>query len=275
MIFKYFKKLPVSALIGIFIVALNIIAALFAPLIATYNEDEIVGETWEPWSKKHLMGTDHLGRDLFTRLLYGARNTIAIAFITTMLSFIIGTICGFFGATLGGWIDLLLGRIVDCFMSFPTLIFSLLILSVVGSSIPTLIVVLAVIISTRIYRISRALAMDILVMDYVEAARARGEKVWWIMMREILPNAIPPLSAEFGMRFCLIFLFISSLSFLGLGIQPPAADWGGMVRENAGAISFGVTTPLIPAGAIALLSVGVNLIVDYFLKLSSEVREYA
>ncbi|MGD8291705.1 MAG: ABC transporter permease, partial [Desulfobacterales bacterium] len=252
--FKLLRQSPWSARVGLMMVLINVIAALFTPYIAPYSETEIVGDVWLPMSKDHLLGTDHLGRDLFTRLLYGARNTIAIAFITTLLSFVVGTILGFFAATLGGWTDLTLSRIIDILMAFPTLIFALIALSVVGTSITALIAIIALLDSTRVYRLSRAVAMDIAVMEYVEAARLRGEKIWWLMRQEILPNAMPPLVAEFGLRFCFVFLFIAALSFLGLGIQPPTADWGGMVRENAGAITFGIFIPLWPAGAIAFLT---------------------
>jgi peptide/nickel transport system permease protein len=206
-------------------------------------------------------------------MVYGGRNTIALAFITTALSFMLGTTLGFIAAVRGGIIDQLVSRFVDIIMAFPTLIFALMVLSVVGSSLPTLILTIAVLDSTRVYRLSRAVAMDIEVMEFVEAARLRGEGTWWIIRQEILPNAMPPLMAEFGLRFCFVFLFIASLSFLGLGLQPPLADWGGMVRENAGAITFGIFTPLIPAGAIAFLTVGVNLIVDWFLHLSSGLHD--
>jgi peptide/nickel transport system permease protein len=254
-------------------ILINVFFAIFAPVIAPYTETEVVGDVWLPMSHDHLLGTDHLGRDMFTRLMYGARNTIAIAFITTLLSFFIGALIGFFAATLGGWTDLSLSRVVDILMAFPTLIFALIVLSVVGTSIGALILVIAVLDSTRVFRLSRAVAMDITVMEYVEAARLRGEGIWWIMRREILPNALPPLVAEFGLRFCFVFLFIAALSFLGLGIQPPTADWGGMVRENAGAITFGIFIPLWPAGAIAFLTVGVNLIVDWFLKIASGLKD--
>ena len=271
--FKLLGKSPLSARIGIAIVLLNISVAILAPVLTPYSETEIVGDVWQPISSSHLLGTDHLGRDLFTRLLYGARNTIAIAFITTMLSFIIGAICGFLAATLGGWTDLTLSRCIDILMAFPTLIFALMVLSVTGTSIAALILVIALLDSTRVYRLSRAVAMDIEVMEFVEAARLRGERVWWLMRHEILPNAMPPLVAEFGLRFCFVFLFIAALSFLGLGIQPPTADWGSMVRENGGAITFGVFTALYPAGAIALLTVGVNLIVDWFLHVASGLKD--
>ncbi len=162
-------------------VFINIVAAIFVPVIAPYGETEIVGDVWDPISKSHLLGTDHLGRDLLTRLLYGARNTIAIAFVTTLLSFMIGTISGFFAATLGGWTDLTFSRIIDILMAFPTLIFALMVLSVTGTSVPALIFVIALLDSTRVYRLSRAVAMDIEVMEYVEAARLRGERFWLIM----------------------------------------------------------------------------------------------
>jgi peptide/nickel transport system permease protein len=271
--FKYLRQSPMSARIGVAMVLINIIAAVFTPFLAPYGETEVVGDVWLPMSKDHWLGTDHLGRDMYTRLLYGARNTISIAFATTMLSFVVGIIFGFFAATLGGWTDLGLSRVVDILMAFPTLIFALMVLSVVGTSVSAMIIVIALLDSTRVYRLSRAVAMDIAVMEYVEAARLRGEKIWWVMRREILPNAMPPLVAEFGLRFCFVFLFIAALSFLGLGIQPPTADWGGMVRENAGAITFGILTPLFPAGAIAFLTVGVNLIVDWFLHIASGLKD--
>ena len=270
---KLLRQSPLSARIGMGIVLLNCLVAVFAPLIAPYGETSVVGDVWESFCGQFYFGTDHIGRDLFTRMVFGARNTIVLAFITTILSFGFGSFLGFIAAVKGGWVDQIISRIIDIIMAFPTLIFALMILSVLGSSIPTLIFTIALLDSTRVYRLSRAVAMDIEVMEFVEAARLRGEGLWWIIRHEILPNAMPPLVAEFGLRFCFVFLFIASLSFLGLGLQPPLADWGGMVKENAGAITFGIYTPLIPAAAIAILTVGVNLIVDWFLHLSSGLHE--
>lgn len=270
---RLLQKSPLSARIGMCIVLVNFVVALFAPVIAPYGETAVVGDVWESFSAQSLLGTDHLGRDLLTRMIYGARNTIALAFLTTAISFLLGTSLGFVAATRKGWIDQLLSRLIDILMAFPTLIFALMILSVLGSSVPVLIFTIALLDSTRVYRLSRAVAMDIEVMDFVEVARLRGERMWWIMRHEILPNALPPLVAEFGLRFCFVFLFIASLSFLGLGLQPPLADWGGMVRENGSAITFGIYIPLIPAAAIAILTIGVNLIVDWFLHLSSGLHE--
>lgn len=252
------------------IIVANILACLLAPVIAPYSETEIAGDVWESPNSNHIMGTDQLGRDMATRILYGARNTVSIALVITFFAFTIGITFGFLAAVLGGWFDQVLSRIVDVIMAFPTLIFALMVLSLMGTSVPVLIGVISILDSTRVYRLARALGMDIQVQEYVEVARMRGEGIWWIMRHEILPNAWPPLLAEFGMRFCFVFLFIAALSFLGLGIQPPLADWGGMVRENAGAITFGIFTPLWPASAIAILTIGVNLVVDWFLAATGE-----
>lgn len=219
------------------------------------------------------LGTDHLGRDLWTRLLYGAQNTITIALITTLISFGLGMGLGFLAATLGGNLDQLMSRSVDIIMAFPTLIFALMVLSVLGTSTPVLIFTIAALDATRVYRLSRAVAMDVEVMEYVEVARLRGEGLWWLMRYEIFPNTMAPLVAEFGLRFCFVFLFISGLSFLGLGIQPPLADWGSMVKENADGITFGIYTPLLPAAAIAILTIAVNLIVDWFLHKTAGLRD--
>jgi len=270
---KLFGEAPWSAKLGVALIVIYVVVALFAPLIAPYGERAIVGYEYEPWSQTHPLGTDNLGRDMLSRLIYGARNTVGIAFATTMLAFLLGGAMGLIAATLGGWTDQLLSRLVDVMMAIPQLIFALLILTIVGTSVLSLILVIAVLDSTRVYRLSRAVAMNIVVMDFVEAAKLRGEGLWWIIRHELLPNAMPPLVAEFGLRFCYVFLFISALSFLGLGIQPPTADWGSMVRENATLISFGDITPLLPAACIAVLTIAVNFVVDWFLMKTSGLKE--
>lgn len=266
-------KAPLSAKFGIVVVLAYIFVALFAPWLTPYGESEIVGGPFELWGDKYLLGTDNLGRDMLTRLLYGARNTIGIALVTTLLAFLIGGVTGILAAILGGWADQWMSRVVDVLMAIPSLIFSLLLLTIFGTSIPVLIIIIAVLDSTRVFRLARAVSLNVVVMDYVEAARLRGEGLGWITFREVLPNIMPPLVAEFGLRFCFVFLTIASLSFLGLGIQPPTADWGSMVRDNATLISYGDITPLLPAGAIALLTVGVNFIVDWFLQKTSGLKD--
>jgi peptide/nickel transport system permease protein len=258
-----------TAWVGIFIVGFFVFVAIFAPWIAPYSQAETVSDTWAPRSSAFLMGTDNIGRDMLSRLIYGARMTIGIALVTTVLSFLIGTTLGLLASTGGAVIDQFLSRLVDIMLSIPLLVFALIILSVFGSSIFTLVMTIAILDSTRVFRLARAVSMNVAVLEYVEAAKLRGEGLWWVMTREVLPNVLPPMISEFGLRFCFNFLFVAGLSFLGLGIQPPFADWGGMVRENGKAISFGLAAPLWPAAMIALMTIGVNLIVDWILSINA------
>lgn len=270
---NHVARAPLSAKFGLLIIVVYIAVAVFAPLLAPYGETQVVGEGFAPWSGQFLLGTDNLGRDMFSRLVYGARNTLGIAFLTTTLAFLLGGLSGLVAAIKGGWIDQGLSRVVDVLMAIPQLIFALLILSVVGTNATSLVLVIALLDSTRVFRLSRAVAMTVVVQDFVEAARLRGEGLWWLVTREVLPNAAAPLIAEFGLRFCFVFLFISALSFLGLGIQPPTADWGSMVRDNAVLITFGDMSPLLPALAVALITVSVNFVVDWMLHMSSGLKE--
>ncbi len=270
---KQLKKAPMSAKFGVIVILIYFVVALFAPLLTPYGESEVVGVEFEEWGEEFILGTDNLGRDMLTRLLYGARNTIGIALITTILAFLIGGVGGILAATLGGWLDQVFSRVVDILMAIPALIFALLLLTIFGTSIPVLVLVIAVLDSTRVYRLARAVSLNVVVMDFVEAARLRGEGLGWITLKEVLPNIMPPLVAEFGLRFCFVFLTIASLSFLGLGLQPPTADWGSMVRDNATLITYGDITPLLPAAAIALLTVAVNFVVDWFLHKTSGLRD--
>lgn len=270
---KELKKAPLTAKFGIVVILIYCFIALFAPVLTPYGESEVVGAEFEVWGGEFILGTDNLGRDMLTRLLYGARNTIGIALVTTILAFLIGGVGGILAATLGGWLDQLISRVVDILMAIPALIFALLLLTIFGTSIPVLVVVIAILDSTRVFRLARAVSLNVVVMDFVEAARLRGEGLGWITLKEILPNIMPPLVAEFGLRFCFVFLTIASLSFLGLGLQPPTADWGSMVRDNATLITYGDITPLLPAAAIALLTVAVNFVVDWFLHKTSGLRD--
>ncbi len=267
-----FARIPFSAVIGMVLTGLFLIAALFAPWLAPYSMTDSSFGVWEPMSLAHWLGTDNLGRDLLSRMIFGARTTIFIAGAATLLSFSLGSFLGFAAAVIGGWLDLALSRFVDLLMSIPTLIFALVVLSVLPSNILTLILVMGILDSTRVFRLSRAVAADINVMDFVEAARLRGEGTLWVIFREILPNALSPLVAELGLRFIFQVLFLSALSFLGLGIQPPEADWGGMVKENKDGIVFGIPAALIPAGAIAALAISVNLVADWVLNRTSSLK---
>ena len=267
------REMSWASRLGLLVVSGFGFCAIFAPWLAPYGQSEIVGDVWEPLFGEFFFGTDQIGRDMLTMLIYGARNMIALALLTTACAFGLGSLLGFLAATMGGWVDQVLSRFVDVVISIPTLIFALIVLSSTGTSILALVTVIAIIYAMPVYRIARAVAMDIEVMDYVGAARLRGEGLWWIMRKEILPNALTPLAAEFGLRFCFVFLLISGLSFLGLGLQPPLADWGAMVRDNGGGIAWGFMHPLVPATCIALLTIGINLIVDSAVQKASGLRE--
>lgn len=264
---------PLTASFGMFVIFTYAIAGIFAPWIAPHGESEVIASAFAPADENMLLGADQLGRDMFSRIIYGARNSVGLALMATVLAFVLGALAGLLAATRGGWFDQFMGRVADVIMSVPSLIFALLMLSIFGTGLGVIVIVVAVIYSPRVFRLTRAVAGNVVVMDYIEAARLRGEGTWYLIRREILPNSTAPLIAEFGLEFCFVFLLVAGLSFLGLGIQPPTADWGSMVRENATLISFGEITPLIPAAAIALLTVAVNFVVDWMLYRSSGLKE--
>ncbi|MEO6608505.1 MAG: ABC transporter permease [Aestuariivirga sp.] len=272
-VWRLLKTAPISAWFGMIVILIYAIAAIFAPWIAPFGEAQIVGKAYEHASDTSILGTDQLGRDLFSRLIYGARNTIGIALVTTLVSFLVGGSLGVLAALKRGWFDQGVSRIVDAFLAIPVLIFALMMLAVVGKSVVNLVIILALLDATRVFRLSRAVALNSVVMDYVESAKLRGEGMRWIVFREVVPNILPPLITEFGLRFCFVFLTISALSFLGVGVQPPTADWGSMVAENKTLITFGNPAPLYPAAAIALLTVAVNFVVDWFLQRTSGLRD--
>ena len=273
------KKAPPTAIFGMIVIFGYAVVSIFAPMLAPFGEADSQFSAYQTFSNKHILGTDQIGRDILSRLIYGARNTIGIALITTIISFVIGMTLGLIAAINRSYLDQVLSRGVDVLMAIPSLIFALMLLSIFGSSTFSLICIIAVLDSTRVFRLTRAVSMNVVVMDYVEAATLRGEKLGWIMRKEILPNILPPLVAEFGLRFCFVFLAIAALSFLGVGIQPPAADWGTMVRETANLIQFAkydltrAMVPLVPAACIALLTVSVNFVVDWFLHKTSGIRD--
>lgn len=266
------RAIPISAWLGLAIVALNLLVFILGPMLAPYGMNEIVGAPFDPPSAQFWFGLDQNGRDMFSRLLAGAQMSIGVSLAASLISFSIGIPLGFVAALFGGWVDTVLSRIVDTVMCIPVLISALVVLQALGSSVPVLIFTIALLDSTRVFRLARVVAQGISVLEYAETARLRGESMGWLITREILPNALPPLIAEFGMRFCFTFLFVAGLSFLGLGIQPPFADWGGMVKDNQQAILYGLYAPLFPAAAIALLTIGINLVVDWLLNSGAAVQ---
>jgi peptide/nickel transport system permease protein len=260
------------ALIGFAGTAAFLALAVFAPWLAPHPVSEVVGGVWDVPSANALLGTDNIGRDLFSRLVWGARLTFVIAAIATALAFLIGVSLGFYAAVRRGWVDQALSRLNDLMMSIPTLIFALVVLAVLPKNMVVLVLVMAALDATRVFRVSRALAADLVVLDYVEVARLRGESWAWIIVNEILPNALSPLLAELGLRFAFAILFLSTLSFLGLGVQPPVADWGSLVKENKDGLVFGVFAALIPGAAIAVLVISINLVVDWMLQKTSSLK---
>ena len=254
--------------IGTIVVSFWVLVAIFGPFIVPYGENELpfpdaYSEFQLPQAGA-LLGTDVSDRDILSRLAYGASRTIGISFFATILAYFFGVILGIGAAVSGARVDMVMSRINDAVLSLPTIMLGLVVVAALGSSIPILVITAGVIYASIVFRLARSLGQEIMVMDFVEASRVRGEGTWWVITREIWPNAAMPLLTDFGLRFIYIILFISSLSFLGLGVQPPQADWGSMVRENLGALQYGASViPIIaPALAIATLTVGINLIVD-------------
>jgi peptide/nickel transport system permease protein len=251
---------------GFLIIGGWVVAAVLAPMIAPHGQAEILGDSaFSRASADTLLGTDYLGRDVLSRLLFGARLTLALATITTALAFVGGVLLGGVAGLVRGAIDNLLSRAVDALMSFPAIMLALIVITGLGTSLPVLVGTVALIEGTRVFRLARALTAEIAVTDFVEVARLQGEGPLWIIRNEILPNVLHPLAADLGLRFTYAILFISALSFLGLGVQPPQADWGGMVRENMSGLLLGSLAPIAPAAAIASITIGVTLTIDSLL----------
>jgi peptide/nickel transport system permease protein len=251
-------------MIGALIVALNLFLAVFGSVTAPYSAGEFV--TDQPFAspgKGLVLGSDYLGRDVLSRLLHGAGLTIGLSVFATMAGFAVGMPLGFIAATLGGWFDGALSRSADILISIPPILLALLLTTGFGSSFGVLIVIVGLIHAPRVLRVSRAIAANIAALDFVEAARARGESVFSIVRLDILPNALRPLLAEFGLRLTFSVLLVSSISFIGIGLPPPTSDWGSMVRENLGGLYEGACAVVLPAFAIGMLAIGINLVTDW------------
>ncbi|WP_230769863.1 MULTISPECIES: ABC transporter permease [unclassified Sphingomonas] len=256
------RGLGPSGRIGLVLVALWLAVALVGPAIAPHGVGEVVDlDVFGGISRAFPLGTDYLGRDMLSRLLVGARYTVFVAFVATAIAAATGILLGL-AAAAGGWIDVLLSRAFDIVIAIPSLMFALVVIAATGASIPVLIGTLAVIYTPGAFRTARSLAMGVMALDFVAAARARGERLPYIVVREVLPNVTGPLAADFGLRFVFVVLLLSGLSFLGLGVQPPQADLGALVRENIAGLGFGAAAVLFPAVAIASLTIGMNLLID-------------
>jgi peptide/nickel transport system permease protein len=270
-------KFSLTGKIGISVVILWVTLAFIGPYIAPYHESDILDESlfivpgsdelypdtdYQNPSKVVYLGSDYLGRDILSRTLFGARTTMGISLVATLLAYLVGVTLGIAAAVGSPKLDMGLSRLNDAFLSIPPIMMGLVLIAAIGTTIPILILLTGLIYATSVFRIARSLGQEVMVSDFVEAARVRGEGLWWIIRREILPNVIMPLATDFGLRFVWIILFVSSLSFLGLGVQPPMADWGSMVKENLSGLPLGSIAPLVPALAIATLTISINMIVD-------------
>ncbi|RDU97720.1 ABC transporter permease [Trinickia dinghuensis] len=259
------RRIRLSGLgkIGFAVVCFWLFIAMFGPMLAPYKEGALTSPfTLASYSMAHPFGTDYLGRDMLSRILYGTRYTVGLALSAAVLASGIGTCFGLLAAISSRWVDEVLSRFFDALISIPSKVLALVAIAAFGSSIPVLTLVAAVAYIPGAFRISRSLAVNLMTLEYVQVARARGERLFYIARVELLPNMIHPVLADFGLRFVFIVLLLSGLSFLGLGVPPPNADWGSLVRENIGGLSQGAPAVLMPSIAIATLTVGMNLLID-------------
>ncbi len=256
-------RFNITGAIGIAITLCVVAAALLAPLLAPHPPSRLVGMPFEA-PGEFLLGTDVVGRDLASRLLYGARFTLIVTFAATTIAFVLGAAWGFAAAEAGGIFDDLTDICVNILLSFPPLMLGLLVVAGLSSSLPVLVAVIAIIQLPRVVRVARSIARNVTTLQFVEAARARGHGMLAILATEVLPNSWRALGVEYGLRLTYSTLFISALSFLGLGIQPPDADWGLLVRENLGSLQEDAYLPaLLPAVAIGVFGIGLNLVIDW------------
>ncbi|MBW9068920.1 ABC transporter permease [Agrobacterium pusense] len=264
-------KINAVGVFGFLVIFLWAMVAVFAPYLIPHPVGEIVDfDYFGPMTSELWLGSDYLGRDVLSRILMGARFTVGISLAAVAIACTCGVVLGMCAAVIGGWFDAALSRFLDAVNSIPSKLFGLVVVAAVGSSIPVLIVTLSVIYTPGAYRFARALAVNVNTMDFVTVARVRGESLFYLIGSEILPNIIRPVLADLGVRFVFIVLLLSGLSFLGLGLQPPNADWGALVRENIGGLPFAAPAVIFPSLAIASLTISVNLLID---NLPQKIRD--
>ena len=264
-------KINAVGVFGFLVIFLWAMVAIFAPYLIPHPVGEIVDfDYFGPMTSELWLGSDYLGRDVLSRILMGARFTVGISLAAVAIACTCGVVLGMCAAVIGGWLDAALSRFLDAVNSIPSKLFGLVVVAAVGSSIPVLIVTLSVIYTPGAYRFARALAVNVNTMDFVTVARVRGESLFYLIGSEILPNIIRPVLADLGVRFVFIVLLLSGLSFLGLGLQPPNADWGALVRENIGGLPFAAPAVIFPSLAIASLTISVNLLID---NLPQKIRD--
>lgn len=253
---------PQGAL-GLVMVTTLMIVAIFGPLLAP-NDPETFHFTarFAAPSAEFPFGTDWYGRDLFSRILVGARSTVLLALLATVIGTLLGAILGVLSGYLGGWIDETIMRLTDAVMAIPSLLFALMILAVLGSSAINAVVAIGIAFAPGMARIARSVTLQVRELDYVAAAQARGEKLGWIVLAEILPNIIAPVIVEGTIRVAFAIMTLATLSFLGLGAQPPSPEWGLMIAEARDHLFRSPWPVIAPGAAIALVAIGFNLLGD-------------
>ena len=260
---RFGYRIDPVGLFGLAVILFWAVVALLAPRLIPHSVGEIVDtDYFGPMSRELWFGSDYLGRDMFSRIMMGARYTVGISLVAVVMAGCSGIVLGMIAAVSGGWLDTVLSRFLDAMNSIPSKLFGLVVVAAIGSSIPVLIVTLSVIYTPGAFRFARALAVNVNTMDFVVVARIRGESLFYLIRAEILPNILGPVLADLGLRFVFIVLLLSGLSFLGLGVQPPYADWGALVRENIGGLPYGAPAVIFPSLAIASLTISINLLID-------------
>ena len=265
---RFFSSLAISGRIGVILVLFWVLIALAGPTISPHDGNQVVSQdVFLGSSLAFPLGTDYLGRDVLSRILYGTRYTVGLALTSALLASCMGIGLGLFSTVNGPHVDAFISRIIDALISIPSKMLALVIVAAFGSSIQLLITIAALSYMPGAFRIARSLAVNLQTLEYVQVARVRGEGRFYIAWHEILPNMIHPMLADFGLRFVFIVLLLSGLSFLGLGVQPPNADLGSLVRENISGLGQGAIAVIAPSFAIATLTVGVNILIDSLPRL--------
>jgi peptide/nickel transport system permease protein len=260
--FRRLYEKPVTA-IGATIFLLFLLAALIGPLIAPYGVNQMVADdALQPPSAAHWFGTDNLGRDVFSRVILGAREITSLSGLGTLLAVIAGTLIGLASGYQGGWLDELVMRFFDSLLSMPALLLALLLLGILGPSRNSVLIVIVVVYTPIVARVVRSVVLSVKTKAFVEAARLQGESLGRILLREILPSALPALTVEAALRFSYAIFLVASLGFLGVGVQPPSPNWGLMVKEARDNVNQAPWGLYFPAGAISVVVIGVNLMAD-------------
>jgi peptide/nickel transport system permease protein len=237
--------------------------ALIGPAIAPYEANQQIAEdARQPPSSEYWFGTDHLGRDVFSRVILGARDVLSLAGLGTLAAVGIGSLIGLISGYKGGWLDEAIMRFFDSLLALPALLLALLLLGSLGRSRNSVLIIIIIVYSPIVARVVRSIVLSVKTKGFVEAARVQGESFWYILFREIFPSTLPALAVEASLRFSYAIFLVASLGFLGVGVQPPSPDWGLMVKEGRANVTQTPWALYFPAGAIALVVIGVNLISD-------------